>query len=568
MTARKGSLIFFFLLIVDVVNVLAQQPNGLTQFFVNPSSINPSYTGIDGRPAAFLGYRRQWAGLEGGPSLGYFNIQAPLPTQVMLGATLASDKKGLLNTSSVLLTAGYAVPLSNEQFLRFGLSVGAASSKVDMNALYYANTNDPTLGALSATNMEVLGNAGISFHSKTFHAGVAIPTLFEPSYVAIDGFTFSKVKPFQSLVFNLSNRFYFAKGKNAFEPYVVYRLNSTVPSQFEVAGILHLQNKVWVGGAFKQYMGIAAVAGLKVNNALAVGYSYGVKSSNINQLPFPSHEIQLGLLLGKHDKKLQTYSFVDTHVEKHKKTVKELQAEQKKKEELLARHNEQVAPVKKTPSRNTAPKKEVAKKEEPKKEEPKKEIAKKEEPKKEEPKKEEPKREQPKKEEPKKEEPKKEEPKKDVRPVEHLGGPRLKSNPLLVSVDSVPDHEREQHLHEQDILQRIEDHKDDPQGEHNETGHANAERHEFVQRGDHPEEMNLADYVIVGAFRSKENAQHYDEQMVKMGFPEVHYGFLSARNLWYVYVASTDNLDAAKAARDKYRKLKMFKDAWLLTVHE
>lgn len=548
-----GCSIFFAFLTFWSVGLQAQQPAGLTQFFVNPSAINPSYTGIDGRPAAFLGFRRQWSGLDGGPTIGYFNIQAPLPSQVLVGATLTSDKKGLVNSTSALLTGGYSVSLSSDQFLRFGMSFGAATTKVDLDKLYFVNQNDPTLGALSGSTMEVLGNVGVSFHTKSFHIGASMPTLFEPTYVAVDGFTFAKVKPLQSVVLNMSNRFYFAKGKNAFEPYLIYRLNDPLPSQFEVAGVLHLQNKVWLGGSFKQDFGISALGGIKLNNLFAVGYSYALKNTGDNKVSFPSHEIQLALLLGKHQKNTPMYSFVDTHVEKHKKTPKELLAEKQKREELLAKKNE----VKQTPPKKEEPKKEV-----PKKEEPKKEAPKKEEPKKEEPKKEEPKKEVP------KEEPKKEEPRKEVRPVEHLGGPRLKSNQILASADSVPEHEMEQHLHEQEILKRLDDHKDDPQGEHNEENHPNAERHDFVKRGDHPEEMNLADYVIVGAFRSKANAQHYDEQMVGMGFPEVHYGFLTARNLWYVYVASSNNLDDAKAARDKYRKLKMFKDAWLLTVHE
>jgi hypothetical protein len=74
--------------------------------------------------------------------------------------------------------------------------------------------------------------------------------------------------------------------------------------------------------------------------------------------------------------------------------------------------------------------------------------------------------------------------------------------------------------------------------------------------------------VIVGAFRGKENAHRFATGLIAMGYKETDYGFISARNIWYVYVASGNDLVAVKQERDKFRKITMFKDAWLLTVHE
>jgi hypothetical protein len=46
------------------------------------------------------------------------------------------------------------------------------------------------------------------------------------------------------------------------------------------------------------------------------------------------------------------------------------------------------------------------------------------------------------------------------------------------------------------------------------------------------------------------------------------YGHLTVKNLWYVYIVKTSDINEARAARDKYRQMKIFKDAWLLTTHE
>ena len=123
---------------------------------------------------------------------------------------------------------------------------------------------------------------------------------------------------------------------------------------------------------------------------------------------------------------------------------------------------------------------------------------------------------------------------------------------------------------EEEKLKRLEEHKDDPDAHHGlpDTTHAHAERHEFVKRGNHTDEMDLNDYVIVGAFRGKENAQKFHKGLTAMGFNDSDYGFITARNIWYVYVYSGNDLAVVRTERDKYRKMKMFKDAWLLTVHE
>ena len=125
-----------------------------------------------------------------------------------------------------------------------------------------------------------------------------------------------------------------------------------------------------------------------------------------------------------------------------------------------------------------------------------------------------------------------------------------------------------QHHEELDKVNRLTEHADNPTEEHNETGHPHAERHEFAQRGSHISEMELGDFVIVGVFRNEVNAKHMADELKKLGFSEVDYGFLTEKAVWYIHFAPTDDIEEAKAKRNKYRKMKMFKDAWLLTVHQ
>jgi hypothetical protein len=124
------------------------------------------------------------------------------------------------------------------------------------------------------------------------------------------------------------------------------------------------------------------------------------------------------------------------------------------------------------------------------------------------------------------------------------------------------------HQEEKEKIARLDVHAENPTEEHAEPIDAapHAERHEFVKRGNHSEELDIGDYVVAGVFRSKINAEHFAQGLNQHGFKTDH-GHLTEKNLWYVYLAQTDNIEKAKAERDKYRKLKIFRDAWLLTVH-
>lgn len=96
-----------------------------------------------------------------------------------------------------------------------------------------------------------------------------------------------------------------------------------------------------------------------------------------------------------------------------------------------------------------------------------------------------------------------------------------------------------------------------------------AERHEFVKRGNHKQELALGDYVVVGVFKSEENAQKVAEVYKNETMTKALFGYCSTKSLWFVTVGTSSNIEEARASRDKYRlQHKAFKDAWLLTVHE
>ena len=321
--------------------LVAQEAPDFVQFFVNAASLNPSYVGIDGQPSVYFGFRRQWAGVPGGPTQGQLSIQAPLPKKVFGGFTAFNNTRGMLSTSAVLFTGGYQVKVAEDQAIRFGLSLGGSMTMVDVDGV--TRPDDPQLAQLVNTAY-VQGNAGVSYHRKTLHAGISLPQLIQPYYTDTEP---AKIDPFNTVVLHASNRFYFNRNKNVFEPYVVYRLNSSTPSQFELAAVVHLQSKVWFGASYRQAFGASALGGIKLNKKMVVGYSFTSGVSKENQMPRSSHEAHVSLLLGKRDNKATgVYSFVNIDKEKKKKTAAQLAAQREALAKKYANQNVHTEPHK------------------------------------------------------------------------------------------------------------------------------------------------------------------------------------------------------------------------------
>ena len=91
----------------------------------------------------------------------------------------------------------------------------------------------------------------------------------------------------------------------------------------------------------------------------------------------------------------------------------------------------------------------------------------------------------------------------------------------------------------------------------------------IVKKGTHPDELQSGNYVIVGAFKSRSNAERYSHMLRSRG-RENSFGFVSEKKTYYVHVFSSDDLDQTRKIRNQYRSLSdfQFADSWVLTVEE
>lgn len=569
---RSAFKLSILLCLLPITGLWAQDLPNFNQFFFNPSLINPSLIGLDGRTSAYIAYRKQWVGIPGSPVSSNFSIQTPTGTGLSMGLTVQNDSRGVMNTTSALVGGSYHVPLKQGTFLRYGLSIGAGSNRTDIDKLQFStNPSDQVLSSLLQQDIQLLGNAGVSFHSPTFHIGLALPNLFQPTYLNKTPFSVAPLKPLQQVVLHGSYRYYFSGDRHMVEPYLNYRLHQGMPGQVEAAAVVHLSGLFWLGGSFRQGYGASGMAGFKLGPAMAIGYSYSLGSSTAVNMT--SHEIQAGYLFGSPQKKAPVYSFVQS--EKPKKKFQSAVASRKKKpaarKTVVARSGKGSAakpnPAKSkkaTPAKASGSTSTITK---------------------------------PQTQNTAAAQPQTQTPARTSNPANPAATtpqtapqtaqntpaqPAKKDETLLSAGNDVAINAGEQEegedaesrhgiSHMEDLqeeserLSRLEAHKENPREVH--TGDArHADRHEFVKRGNHPQELAAGTYVIAGVFKGQANAQKYLDGLKTMGFKDIDLGFQSERDVWYVHFNETPTVDQAKVIRDRERKIKMFRDAWLLTV--
>ncbi len=286
-----------FLCLLSGFGASAQTQTPFRQFYFNPYQFNPGYLGISGFTEINVSYRQQWIGIEDSPTSQGLTLQLPMKSRIGLGLMVTSQEAVLLRHTRAMVSFNYAVPLGIDHSLRFGLSGGVVMNNLSLKAGEY-DPNDPTIVNAAPTNYGSDGNFGIVYRYKGLKIGFAFTQLFQNKSFSKTTFDDIRVAPLENRLYSASYRFNF--GPNiAFEPYFLYRQLEDKTDNWEGAGVLHIKNTVWLGGSYHETNGIGLLAGLSISDRFRVGYSYELPPQNSNFINTTSHELQVGIRLGK-----------------------------------------------------------------------------------------------------------------------------------------------------------------------------------------------------------------------------------------------------------------------------
>lgn len=330
------------LLSLLITNLLSAQylPKVYNQFFMNPYIYNPAYAGVEGHAVIFAMYKNQWTQVEGAPSQTHVNFHVPLKGGISFGAFAYNESIGPISTSGGKITGGYLVTLDKEHFFRFGLSIGAGNTMLDINSFDAEAQGDLAITDLSQTGSFLLGDFGLTYHFGHFNVGVSLPSLFSNTLPRIGGFEEISFKPTDNMLFKANYRGHLSDDI-AIEPHLIYRYNKYLPDQIEATVILHVYHLIWIGGSYRQDAGIVGLLGAKVKEKLGVGYSYELGNSNLSNQLGGSHEIHIGYHLGsKKEHAAHVSSFIKSHRLDAEERAKQAELERQQKLQALRESRE------------------------------------------------------------------------------------------------------------------------------------------------------------------------------------------------------------------------------------
>jgi len=294
---RRISILPMLIILLVSMKVSAQQTLVYNHYFLNPFLYNPSYIAPSGYTEVYVNYRKQWAGINGAPSTGTFNLQVPLSYKTGFGVTAYQDQAGALKTTSGLLSFSYQIffgrKIDMTNKLGFGISVGATHSFVDTQITDIAVTNNNT------TSID--GQFGINYQYNRFKIAFAIPRLFDSKIVSESSFNSPSLATVNNTLSSVSYDVRLSD-KISVEPYFIYRTFQATKSQYEAMAVLRVKNIGWVGGSFRQDYGAAGLIGFNLKEKIKLGYAYEFASNQTTQLGSGSHEIQLVVRVGKKQK--------------------------------------------------------------------------------------------------------------------------------------------------------------------------------------------------------------------------------------------------------------------------
>ena len=296
-------LIVFAQIVFLAISAYGQQYPIFSQYFLNPYLYNPAAIGNSGFNELNFTYRQQWMGINDAPTTQAFNFQYPTKNSISLGVNFYHDKTILLNSSSLTFGIAYQASISDDHYIKFGLSSGIGLNNFALDEV--DNPDDPALQSVLDQTTFLSGQFGIFYKLKGLKLGFSLPQLYK--YSAIDTVEFQKITVDQldNYILTASYRFYLGASSLSIEPFGMYRKSEQLPSIIEAGAMLDYKDLFWVGGSYRKDYGTTAYVGLNIMKNMSFAYAYEFSGGQQVSLGNGGHEINFKVRFGKNKRQKQ-----------------------------------------------------------------------------------------------------------------------------------------------------------------------------------------------------------------------------------------------------------------------
>ncbi len=279
----------------------AQSYPGFSQYLTNGMVINPAYTGSRGTMSSLFAMKKQWAKVEGAPTVQAASIHAPLKNdKVALGVMYSRNTYGITIDQSVYVTYAYHLHF-NKSKLSFGIQGGADLSNTNYEGINTGTPNDPAFTGAPETKAFPNVGAGIYYYSSSVFLGASVPTFlnYTSESSTPEANSYQSVQNYKML-FLAGGLISFSQNFR-FKPSVLLKYSmDQEPLALDINGNFIIADIFWLGASYRtveeSFVGILE---LQLTQQLKIGYSYDYQMGDIGNFSSGSHEVLLRVEFGR-----------------------------------------------------------------------------------------------------------------------------------------------------------------------------------------------------------------------------------------------------------------------------
>ena len=293
-------------LLVTMAGARAQQEVMVSQYMFNGLLLNPAYAGSHPWWSGSLLHRAQWLQVDGAPRTSMLAMDGPLMHGKMgLGFSLVHDRIGV--SRDMELAGHYAYRLRiGDSHLAFGLKAGLSIYSARLSDLTYWDENDAVFQ--TDVNNEVVGKFGfgIYWHDAMSYVGISVPTIY-----AADGSITMDVAGAMDHYFT---QHYYLNAGHIFpinehfdlKPSFMVKYQPEAPIEVDLNCNVLYKERIWLGVGYRTGDAVIGMVEYQVNQHLRLGYAYDMTTNALRDHTSGSHEVMLGMDLGRELVKIKT----------------------------------------------------------------------------------------------------------------------------------------------------------------------------------------------------------------------------------------------------------------------
>jgi type IX secretion system PorP/SprF family membrane protein len=309
--------------------VYAQQLPQFSQYARNQYMINPAASGSYDFTDITVGGRYQWLGFDNSPKTGYLYVSSLVKFKKKsfnpsirtsqglvkspevgtgklkhaLGGQLIADEYGAFRKLSGAVSYAIHVPMSQSINLSFGTRAGVSSDRFMqekarvLNQNTYGTDNEYNQFVGNQGNLSFLNlSAGLYLYSKKFFFGVSADQLTKDFVKFGSGTANINPKTYLQTTGGVHLKL---NEKLTLSPSFIAKMISPKNTSVDGSVILEYNQRIWGGFSYRGSKTGVIMAGFTISDRFKFGYSFDAEFSKIRKYGSNSHELVLGIMLGR-----------------------------------------------------------------------------------------------------------------------------------------------------------------------------------------------------------------------------------------------------------------------------